>query len=135
MRRKDASFNVINSEQGFYAFQYFIHEVFEICFLISKKLNPWERDKLEKDNKKVFDWCHAKALEAEYLFLKQTAESLGYSISLGSIFDKHPLFSTEERQLTKDNDKKLLSQIGVDIISVPSEFEDAKMFYKELGQL
>jgi len=129
--RYEPSFTVINNEEGFYVFQYFIHEVFEIIFLTSAKLNPYDREKLMR-NKDDYYLCHAKALEAEYQFLTQVAESFGYSISFGTTFEKHPFFSTKERQKSKENDREQLSKIGVTVTPVPSEFKDADAFFKEL---
>lgn len=133
--RDEQSFNVINNEQGFIAFQYFIHEVFEIKFLESIGLNPFDRDNLNKNHKANYNWCHAKALEAEYLFLTMFAESFGYSISFGTIFEKHPFFSTEERQQSKENDREKLHKIGININSIQSELKDAEEFFCKMEDL
>lgn len=124
------TFEKVNKER-FYALQYFIHEVFQICFLEEKEID-FLCDNIDKD---VKDECHAKALIAEYQLLEKVAKSFGYTVSFGTLFETHPLFQDGERQLTKDNDRRLLGELGINTTPIPSENKIAQSFFKELEKL
>lgn len=110
------TFKVIN-EQRFYAFQYFLHEVFEICFL---------------ENETGAQESHAKALLAEYQFLEQVADSFGYKIFRDTLFSIHPYFSKGDKELTINNDIKALNAIGVNILCILSEVKEARNFFQDV---
>lgn len=106
-------------KERFYALQYFFHEVFEISFL-----------------EKGMDKHHAKALVVEYLWLEYIARSLGYKVSLGTLFERHPLFLKGDGLCTRNNsDVPRLSEIGVKFFNIPAEGEDAQRFFKEVEKI
>lgn len=119
--------NISDTSKRFYALEYHLHECFEILFLKYQGRDPYDLN-LKKNPKNP---GHPMALKAEFEFLRCIAMGLNYNLSVGALFENHPLSAN-----TKTKDRRSLQEIGVDLSYNKSlEDEEAQGFYNAVENL